>query len=189
MTRLFPTFSPVSTKLLPAMAALAALVSAATLSCPVTAADGEAKPKPAPAPAPAPAHPNGPAAAAADVAKLTPGAGVEASLFASEPMLVNPADMDIDERGRIWVTEGANYRSTFQKWGILRPGGDRIVILEDTNGDGQADAQKVFYQDLTINTALGICVLGNKVIVSCSPHVFVLTDTDGDSQADRRELL
>jgi len=115
--------------------------------------------------------------------------GLEAALFASEPMVVNPADMDIDERGRVWITEGANYRSTFQKWGILRPGGDRITILDDADRDGKAEKQTVFYQDPTVNTALGICVLGNKAIVSSSPYVFVLTDTDGDSKADKRELL
>jgi putative membrane-bound dehydrogenase-like protein len=166
-----------------ATAAIALALSVSGLS-PAQAAEGGAQPKPAGS-----GHPNGPEAAAADVAKMTPGAGLEATLFASEPMLVNPADMDIDERGRIWVTEGANYRSTFQRWGVLRPGGDRIVILEDSDADGRADKQTVFYQDMTINTALGICVLGNKVIVSCSPHVFVLTDTDGDSKADKRELL
>jgi putative membrane-bound dehydrogenase-like protein len=115
--------------------------------------------------------------------------GTVATLFAAEPMVVNPADMDIDARGRIWVTEGANYRSSFQRWGVLRPGGDRIVILEDTNNDGQADKETVFYQDLTVNAALGIGVFGNKVIVSSSPYVFVLTDTDGDDKADKRELL
>ncbi len=164
---------------------LPALALASLLATPAFAADGETKPKPSPPPA----HPNGPGAAAADVAKLTAGTGLEAALFASEPMVVNPADMDVDERGRVWITEGANYRSTFQKWGILRPGGDRIVILEDTNRDGKADRQTVFYQDMTINTALGLCVLGNKAIVSCSPNVFVLTDTDGDGKADQRELL
>lgn len=115
--------------------------------------------------------------------------GLEATLFALEPMVANPADMDIDARGRVWVTEGVNYRSSFQKWGVLRPEGDRIQILEDTNGDGVADKAKTFYQDLSINTALGICVLGNKVIVSASPYVFLLTDTNGDDVADTRELL
>ncbi len=115
--------------------------------------------------------------------------GLRVSLFAAEPLVRNPTDMDIDERGRVWITEGVNYRSSFQKWGILQPAGDRIVILEDTNADGQADKETVFYQDPSINAALGICVLGNKVIVSDSPNVFVLTDTDGDGQADRRELL
>src|SRR5881409_419221 len=105
-------------------------------------------------------------------------------------MVVNPADMDVDERGRVWICEGANYRLTMHKdWGTPRPGDDRIMILEDTNRDGKADKATVFYQDPTVNTALGICVLGNKAIVSSSPWVFVLTDTDGDSKADRRELL
>lgn len=115
--------------------------------------------------------------------------GLEVTLFATEPMVRNPADMDIDVRGRIWVTEGVNYRSSFQKWGKLRPEGDRIVILEDTNGDGMADKEKTFYQGNDINTALGICVLGNKVIVSCSPNVFVFTDENGDDVADKKEVL
>src|SRR5213078_4822824 len=73
--------------------------------------------------------------------------------------------------------------------GILRPEGDRIVVLEDSDGDGRADKETVFYQDPSINAALGVCVLGNRVIVSVSPNVFVLTDTDGDGKADKRELL
>jgi putative membrane-bound dehydrogenase-like protein len=137
-----------------------------------------------------PSHPNGPEAAAAEVKKMQVPEGLEVTLFASEPMVVNPADMDIDEQGRVWLTEGANYRITMHKdWGLIRPGGDRIVILEDSNRDGKADKDTVFYQDMTVNTALGICVLGNQAIVSSSPWVFLLTDTDGDSKADRRELL
>src|SRR5436853_3757539 len=84
-------------------------------------------------------HPFGRESAQADMQKLTAGKGLEATLFASEPMLVNPCDMDVDSRGRVWITEGANYRSSFQKWGVLRPEGDRIVVLEDKNGDGRAD--------------------------------------------------
>jgi putative membrane-bound dehydrogenase-like protein len=126
-------------------------------------------------------------AAKEDAKKLIVAEGLEATLFASEPQLVNPCDMDVDVRGRVWISEGANYR----KWSNppLRPEGDRIVILEDTNGDGAADKTSTFYQDRSIDSALGICVLGNKVIVSCSPHVFVFTDTDGDDKADKRELL
>ena len=137
-----------------------------------------------------PVHPSGLAAAMADTKKLAPGTGLEATLFACEPMVVNPCDMDIDARGRVWINEGANYRITMHtNWGIIRPGGDRISVLEDTDGDGHADKQSTFYQDETINSALGICILGNKVIVSSSPNVFVLTDTDGDGVADKRELL
>lgn len=131
----------------------------------------------------------GPEAAADATKRFTVCDGLEATLFASEPMVHNPTDIDIDQRGRVWVAEGVNYRSTFQKWGVLQPDGDRIVVLEDTKGTGHADRETVFYQDPSINAALGICVLGNKVIVSDSPNVFVLTDTDGDGKADKRELL
>src|SRR6266850_3840202 len=115
----------------------------------------------------------GPEAARESMKKFTVADGLDVSLFASEPMVRNPTDMDIDARGRVWITEGVNYRSTFQKWGVFQPAGDRIVILEDTNGDGVADRETVFYQDLSINAALGVCVLGNRVIVSDSPNVFV----------------
>jgi len=127
-------------------------------------------------------------AALAQLKQMTVPDGLEVTLFASEPMVRNPASMDIDSRGRVWVTEGANYR-LFQKWGKLRPEGDRIVILEDTDGDGVADKEKTFYQGNDINTALGICVLGNKVIVSCSPNVFIFTDKDGDDVADDKQVF
>lgn len=130
----------------------------------------------------------GPQAARKQMAKLHAAEGLEISLFASEPMVRNPANLDIDARGRVWVTEGVNYR-TWQKWGKLRPNGDRIVILEDTDGDGAADKETTFYQGNDINTALGICVLGNRVIVSCAPNVFVFTDADGDDKADKKEVL
>src|SRR6476659_8893907 len=103
--------------------------------------------------------------------------GLEATLFASEPMFANPCDMDVDAKGRVWVTEGWNYRKS-----LLRAEGDRVVILEDSDGDGKADKATTFYQGPEINSALGICVLGNKVIVSCAPNVFVFTDTDGDGK-------
>ena len=104
-------------------------------------------------------------------------------MFASEPMLVNPANMDIDAEGRVWVTEGVNYR-LFKPWGKIQPDGDRIRILEDTDGDGKADVAKTFYQGNDVNAALGICVLGTKVIVSCSPKILVFTDENGDDKAD-----
>ena len=77
---------------------------------------------------------HGPAAAAEQAKQLIPHPVLEATLFASEPMLVNPANMDIDAEGRVWVTEGANYR-LFKPWGKIKPEGDRIRILEDTDGD------------------------------------------------------
>ncbi|HZV34470.1 MAG TPA: PVC-type heme-binding CxxCH protein [Verrucomicrobiae bacterium] len=135
------------------------------------------------------AHEFGPEAARAALTNFAVANGLEISLFASEPMIRNPTSMDIDERGRVWITEGVNYRSTFQPWGVLQPAGDRVVILEDTSGDGVADKATTFYQGTDINSALGVCVLGNRVIVSCSPNVFIFTDTNGDGKADKKELL
>ncbi len=111
--------------------------------------------------------------------------GLEATLFATEPWVKNPTNMDIDAKGRVWVTEGVNYR----RWNGIEPKGDRIVILEDSDQDGKADQHKVYYQDPSINAALGIAVLGNKVIVSCSPNIFIFTDEDGDDVPDKKEVL
>ncbi len=110
-------------------------------------------------------------------------------LFASEPMVRNPTNMAIDAKGRIWVCEGTNYRLFANPKNPYESKGDRILILEDTDGDGKADVSKVFYQGEDINSALGIAVLGNKVIVSVSPNVFVFTDTNGDDVPDSKELL
>ena len=111
--------------------------------------------------------------------------GLQVEQFASETRMTNPTNMDIDARGRVWLTEGYNYRFNLNAGHTEKDAGDRVLILEDTNGDGKADTSKVFYQDTSINAALGIAVLGNKVIISCSPNVFVLTDTDGDDKADK----
>lgn len=115
--------------------------------------------------------------------------GLAASLVAKEPLLSSPSDIDVDARGRIWVCEVLNYRGKKN----TRPEGDRILVLEDTDGDGIADRQTVFHQGSDVDSALGICVIGEgpgrKVIVSCAPDVFVFHDDDGDLKADRRESL
>ena len=115
--------------------------------------------------------------------------GLKVSLFAAEPMLINPTNIDVDEKGRVWVCEAYNYRPNLNAGNPTRPEGDRIVILEDTDGDGEADESKVFYQGNDINAALGIAVLGNQVIVSCSPNVWIFTDENGDDKPDKKELL
>ncbi|MEZ6107305.1 MAG: NPCBM/NEW2 domain-containing protein [Pirellulaceae bacterium] len=111
--------------------------------------------------------------------------GLEATLFSSEPDLKSVTNLDIDHLGRIWVCEVMNYRGNNGK----RPEGDRILILTDTDGDGICDETKVFYQGRDVDSAMGICVLGNKVIVSASPNVLVFTDEDGDDVPDSKEVL
>lgn len=115
--------------------------------------------------------------------------GLEATLFAAEPLLSSPADIDVDASGRVWVCEVTNYRGKKDH----RPEGDRILVLEDSDGDGTADTSTVFHQGRDVDSALGICVIGDgpgrKVIVSCAPDVWVFHDDDGDLVADRKESL
>ena len=114
---------------------------------------------------------------------------LELTLFASEPMMTNPTNMDIDDRGRIWITEAYNYRTQLNPKNPTKAAGDRILILEDSDGDGKADKSTVFYQGTDISSALGIAVFGNKIFVSVSPNVFVFTDENGDDVPDSKEVL
>lgn len=119
---------------------------------------------------------------------LTIANGLQIQVVATEPMLKNPTNIDVDERGRIWVTEAYNYRPAINN-NPTTPLGDRIIVLEDNDGDGKADTAKVFYQGPELNAPLGICVLGNRVIISQSPYVWVFYDDNGDDRADRKEIL
>lgn len=115
---------------------------------------------------------------------LQPGYRVE--LFAAEPDIVNPIYMDWDERGRLWVIESIEYPYPRDFW----PDGggkDRILILEDTNGDGRADEVTEFADRLNIPTSLTFSDGG--VIVHQAPQTLFLKDTDGDDRADVREVL
>jgi hypothetical protein len=63
--------------------------------------------------------------------------GLEAQLFVSEPVITNPTNIDVDHRGRVWVCEAFNYRPEITG-NPTHKEGDRIMILEDTDGDGKA---------------------------------------------------
>ncbi|MBC8032780.1 MAG: c-type cytochrome [Chitinophagaceae bacterium] len=114
--------------------------------------------------------------------------GLEVTVMATEPMLKNPTNMDVDERGRVWITEAYNYRPSING-NPINAEGDRIIILEDTNGDGRFDTSKVFYQGPEINAPLGVCVLGKQVLVSQSPYLWSFYDDNGDDKADRKEIV
>ncbi len=117
--------------------------------------------------------------------------GLEAALWAESPALFNPTAIDVDPRGRLWVAEAVNYR----RWGGRNPGrshpeGDRIVVLEDSDGDGSADRSTVFAQGPELVSPLGVLVLGEgRVLVSCSPSAILYVDEDGDLRADRHEVF
>lgn len=116
---------------------------------------------------------------------------LEATLWAESPKFFNPTNLDVDIKGRIWVTEAVNYRKYNNKTPNYKaqPEGDRVVILEDKDGDGIAESSKVFVQDKDLVAPLGISVIGNKVIVSCAPSVIVYTDENGDDKPDKKEVF
>lgn len=123
------------------------------------------------------------------VAGLKINEQLEVQLIASEPMLLSPSNIDVDHLGRIWVCEVVNYRHFANKNNPAREEGDRIAVLEDTDGDGVMDRDTTFYQGRDIDSAHGVCVLGNRVIVSVGDNVINMYDDDGDLKADRKEVM
>ena len=109
------------------------------------------------------------------------------TLWAESPLLYNPTNMDVDASGRIWVTEGVNYRRS-----KTRAEGDRVVVLEDTNLDGTADKSTVFIQDPELVAPMGIGVIDNMIYVSQTPHILKYTDVNRNlvfDEGDQREIF
>lgn len=115
--------------------------------------------------------------------------GLEVTLWAASPMFFNPANMDIDHAGRVWIAEGMNYRRHEGR----NPGGDRIMVIEDTDHDGKADKSHVFVQEEELTCPLGVAVFDNVIVVSNAPDLIVYTDVNRnqvfDKGTDKREVL
>jgi len=116
--------------------------------------------------------------------KIDPRFNVD--LFAGEeefPDIAAPIQMRWDTQGRLWVACSTTYPHVY-------PGNepnDKLVILEDTNGDGKADKSSVFAEDL--NIPLSFEFGDGGVYVSEMPHLTFLKDTTGDGKADQRRIL
>ncbi len=109
--------------------------------------------------------------------------GMEVELFASEPLIAKPVQMNWDERGRLWVVSSRLYPQ-------ISPGreaDDEIVVLEDTDGDGKADLRTVFADGLLIPT--GVMPGDGGAYVANSTEILFLRDTDGDGAADERRVV
>ncbi len=108
--------------------------------------------------------------------------GFEIQLFADErkfPEIAKPVQLNFDNKGRLWVSCMPSYPQW--KPGDPKPN-DKLVILEDTDGDGKADKSTVFYDQLHCPT--GFEFYNGGVIVTDQPRLIFLKDTDGDDKAD-----
>jgi glucose/arabinose dehydrogenase/azurin len=116
-----------------------------------------------------------------DLSNFTVAKDFELTCFASEddfPDLINPMQVRVGPKGRIWV-------STFSQYPIPVPGegaADKILILEDTDGDGKADKRTVFADNVMLPD--GFVFYRDGLIVSVPRKLLWLRDTDGDDKAD-----
>lgn len=118
---------------------------------------------------------------------LQPADGLEVSLFAAEPMLLNPTSIEVDPRGRVWVCEGVNYRGKANP--PHRKTGDRVVVLEDRDGDGRADESRAFFEGTELEAPLGICYLGDRILVSQSPRIISIEVRPDGTAGEKKVFL
>ncbi|MBD0258509.1 MAG: c-type cytochrome, partial [Cytophagales bacterium] len=121
------------------------------------------------------------------LAKFKTAPGYKVELFASEeqfPDLAKPSQITFDNQGRLWVSTMPSY--PHYKPGDQKPN-DKLLILEDTNGDGKADKQTVFADGLHL--PIGFELAPEGVYLSQGTNFMIFKDTNGDDKADTREIL
>jgi glucose/arabinose dehydrogenase/mono/diheme cytochrome c family protein len=101
--------------------------------------------------------------------------GLEVQLVAAEPLVVAPVAMTFDERGRMWVVEMTGFMPDTAGTGEDKPDG-KIVILEDTTGDGVMDKRTVFLDSLVLPRA--VCLVGNGVLVATPPQLWFIENNN-----------
>ncbi len=118
---------------------------------------------------------------------LTVPAGYKIEQWATEkefPFLANPVQMSFDNKGRLWVATMPIY--PHYRPGDARPD-DKLLILEDTNGDGKADKQTVFADKLHL--PMGFELAPEGAYVSQGVNLVLLKDLNGDDKADATEII
>ncbi len=109
---------------------------------------------------------------------MTVPPGFKVTLFAGEPDVVQPIAMTIDDRGRLWVAEAYSYPRKVP----TDQAKDRILIFEDTDGDGHFDNRKVFMEKLNLVSGLELGFGG--VFVGAAPELLFIPDKNGDDLPD-----
>ena len=120
-------------------------------------------------------------------ATLKVPSGYKIELFASEkdfPELANPVQLSFDNKGRLWVAVMPTY--PHYKPGDPKPS-DKLIILEDTNGDNKADKLTIFAENLHIPAGFELAPEG--VYISQGTNLKLYSDTDGDDKADKEEII
>ncbi len=163
-------------------------------------------PAPAAAEAPKPAAPGAlPAGTPAPLPQFDVQPGYEIALWATNPLLEKPIQMNWDSDGRLWIASSSTYPQVSPEdvaaalagqiadaKDAPSAGNDRIIIVEDADHDGKADKSIVFADGLLIPTAVApyrnargqwACYVGQ------STEILELTDTDGDGKADQRRIV
>jgi putative membrane-bound dehydrogenase-like protein len=102
--------------------------------------------------------------------------GFRSTLFAGEPDVHQPIAFTIDERGRLWVVENYSY----PHWSPY--GRDRVIVYEDTDGDGRFNTSKVFFDQLNFATAIAVGHGG--VWVGSAPYLLFIPDKNRDDTPD-----
>lgn len=118
--------------------------------------------------------------------------GFRIEIVAHEPMVISPVAMDIDPDGRLWVIDMPSYMPVHDMDAMEtskreRVPVGRVVILEDTDGNGQMDTHRVFADSLILPRA--IKVLNDGILIGEPPNVWFIRDTDGDGKGDSREIV
>ncbi|WP_435006562.1 PVC-type heme-binding CxxCH protein [Tundrisphaera lichenicola] len=126
---------------------------------------------------------DGPVPLTESASRMTIPEGFRVSLFAGEPEVRQPIAMTVDARGRLWVAENFSYPN----WQTKPEGKDRIVIFEDTDGDGKFDKRKIFWEQGANLTGL---TLGFGGVWACeTPNLVFIPDLNGDDVPDGEPIV
>lgn len=112
-------------------------------------------------------------------------AGFEAIVAAASPMVANPTMGCVDDRGRLFIGDSAGVNWSAKKFEEKLP--NRVLMLEDRDGDGVFERSTVFADGLTVPK--GGCFVDGSLYVASPPGIWKFTDADDDGVAEQRELM